>query len=71
MNIWAGRHPNVSHIMFTTSGYYSNETGCCIYHKPRDFDQSSSSSDDDSDQGDDNKCGCHEHRVAKKKIKKR
>ena len=43
-------------------------TGCCIYHKPRDFDESNSSSDDDSD--DDNKCGCHEHRVAKKKMKK-
>lgn len=39
---------------------------CCIYHKPSEFGESSSS--DDSD--DDNKCGCHEHRVAKKKMKR-
>ena len=39
--------------------------GCCIYHKPRDFGESSSSDDSDDD-----KCGCHEHRVAKKKMKR-
>ena len=41
-------------------------TGCCIYHKPRQFGESSSSEDDSND----DKCGCHEHRVAKKKMKR-
>lgn len=42
--------------------------GCCIYHKPREFGESSSSGDSDDDGG---KCDCHEHRVAKKKMKRR
>ncbi|XP_065917308.1 E3 ubiquitin-protein ligase PPP1R11-like [Dysidea avara] len=43
---------------------------CCIYHKPQNFGDSSSSSDD-SDNTDSDKCGCHEHRVARKRFKKK
>lgn len=70
MNIWERRHQNVRYTEWMgdgSSNYFIN-AGCCIYHKPRDFGESSSSDENDDD---DNKCDCHEHRVAKKKLKKR
>lgn len=65
MNIWERRHQNVTK-QSSNHGYYNIITvGCCIYHKSRQFGESSSSDDSDDD-----KCGCHEHRVAKKKMKR-